>query len=304
MFDVVGLGTVLVDHLVQVARHPEVDTKHASLSSRFQVGGPVPTALAVLARFGRRCAFVGNWGDDALGDQIERDLREQGIDFGGSRRRANGATGFAHVWIEQETGRRTLVSSRSELPIEPDELEAELLKRAPALHLDGWPGAAARRAAEIVRGNGGLVSLDTGSPKPGMMELIGMVDVLNCPRRSLQHFFGSAEVEPGVQKLLAMGPRIVTVTDGEQGAWIGTPSELVFEPAFAVRAVDTNGAGDVFSGALIHAALAEWSPRMVLRFAMGAAALKCRGLGNREPLPTLEDVFLLGEAAGRPISVE
>jgi sugar/nucleoside kinase (ribokinase family) len=90
--------------------------------------------------------------------------------------------------------------------------------------------------------------------------------------------------------LLEMGPQEVTVTSGEDGALFASAAGVLRQAAFPVEAVDTNGAGDVFAGAMIFASMQGWDPRRRLRFACAASALKCRGLGNRDALPGLGDI--------------
>ena len=222
---------------------------------------------------------------------IEEDLRRERIDFTGSIRRETIRTGFAHVWIDGNTGSRTIVCSRPAEPLLPAEIDSPLLSNCGGIYLDGWPEEAAWKAAQLVKQNGGRVFLDTGSPKPGMERLIPLVDVLNCPRRFLEQFFGSDDIKAGGRKLVEMGPGIVTVTDGAGGATLFTPDETIHQPAFPVTAVDTTGAGDVFSGALAYAVLEDWRPARALKFAAATAALKCAGLGNREALPELDVVL-------------
>ena len=50
-------------------------------------------------------------------------------------------------------------------------------------------------------------------------------------------------------------------------------------PAFAVEALDTTGAGDVFRGGFIYALLQGWPIADGLRFANAAAAVSCTRLG-------------------------
>jgi sugar/nucleoside kinase (ribokinase family) len=289
-WDVIGLGTVVVDHVVVLPRHPDADTKNAMLSDHLQVGGPVPTALAQLRRFGRRCAMVGSWSDDAYGQLIDSDLQAEGIETRFAVREPGGRSGFAHVWVCAETARRTIAYQRTTRTVAPNDLDRSMFAAARAVHLDGWPPEAALAAAQLGREFGCLVTLDAGSPKPGVEALIREVDGLNVPRHFLSQFFGIDDVIEGIRRLLRMGPRIVTVTSGDRGAAVGTADGCCERPAFLVNAVDTTGAGDVFSGALVHSLLEEWTPDRVLEFAMATAACKCQGLGNREALPRLSDV--------------
>lgn len=288
--DVIGLGTVVIDHVVRLAEYPQVDSKNPAQGDHFQVGGPVPTALVMLRRLGRSCAFVGRWGDDVFGRMIEDDFEAEGIDAAGSRRCGGTRTGFAHVWVCGRTARRTIAYQRATEMIGPEDLNADRIASARALHLDGWPSETALAAARLAREAGVTVTLDAGSPKPGMRQLLEHIDVVNVPHRFLGAFLETDDVDTGIERLLAMGPRLVTVTRGEAGAAIGDADRVVHLPAPSIEAVDTNGAGDVFSGALVHGVLEGWEPERTLRFAITAAALKCRRLGNRAALPDLATI--------------
>ena len=73
-FSILGLGTVVVDHQVILPCLPAPDTKSEIISDSLQVGGPVPTALALLAIFGIKTSFIGRWSTDQQGDIIKSDL--------------------------------------------------------------------------------------------------------------------------------------------------------------------------------------------------------------------------------------
>ncbi|RMF40045.1 MAG: hypothetical protein D6754_04135 [Alphaproteobacteria bacterium] len=72
----------------------------------------------------------------------------------------------------------------------------------------------------------------------------------------------------------------VAVTDGAEGVWFTKGESIAHIPAFAVEAVDTLGAGDVWHG-LFALRLAEGADeRTAIRFANAGAALKCRTFGG------------------------
>ncbi len=289
-FSVFGLGTVVVDHQVILSDLPEADTKGEVITDRYQVGGPVPTALTFLRKLGMEATFLGQWADDPFGRMIEEDLVRHGVRFDPPRRSADARTGFAHVWVEEETGRRSVAAFRGSHPIEPHHVGRDEVSRHHALHLDGWSTPAAIEAARAMREAGGIVFLDLGSPKPDLENLLAHVDFVNCPARLIPRLFHTAELEPGARRILALGPKEVTVTSGEMGALYATAETVLRQEAFPVDAVDTNGAGDVFAGAMVFASMQKWPPRRRLRFASAASALKCRKLGNRDALPGLREI--------------
>ncbi|MCA9109259.1 MAG: hypothetical protein KDA52_04875 [Planctomycetaceae bacterium] len=292
--EIVGLGLTVVDLMVIVETFPQIDSKQEAQQSLVQVGGPVPTALAQLTRFGWTCRHLSAWGDDPLGRVIEHNLKETGISHPESCRQSDAKTGFSQVWVERSNGQRTTVTQR---PIITEVLsKVDLVKElteCEVLHLDGWPTRDALIAARTVKARGGRVFVDTGSPKPGIEELLSLADYVNAPRRFVEELLQVTDSERGAVAIAAMGPSSVTVTDGEHGAWLAAQGRTFYQPAVRTGPiVDTNGAGDVFTGAMIHAVLSDWPPLQALRFAVTASGLKCTRLGNREALPTLDTIVL------------
>lgn len=298
MRPVLGMGTVVVDHQVFLAALPDADTKSEVLSDRFQVGGPVPTALALLGRMGLSTSFIGKWGMDDWGRMIEDDLSNQGVAAGLSAVHPQFRSGFAHVWVERQSGRRSIAAFRGSHEIEVEDLGAIQWSDYAALHLDGWSTDAAIVAAKEARSHKVITFMDLGSPKPRLEELVSSIDHINCPGRLFSRLYPGQALEAGAVRFLELGARSVSVTDGEQGAWFFDREGSFHQPAFPVEAVDTNGAGDVFSGAMIYTTLLGWAAKRRVRFAAAAAALKCRGPGNRQPLPDRASVdAFLGDRA-------
>lgn len=292
MIDVMGLGTVLVDQQVVLRAYPEADTKVPVQKYRQQVGGPVPTALVQLARFGKQCSFIGTWGDDAFGQYVRDDLRAERIRLDHSIEQANGSTGFAHVWVDAETGSRTIAYCRGGVdPLMSQDVPKELA--CGVLVLDGWSGEAAIAAAERVKSRGGRVFLDAGAPKEGTLALLPFVDVMNAPERFASQFSLTRDVTDEAQVariLLEQGVGAIVFTKGSRGASYHAANERFDQRAFPIDAVDTTGAGDIFSGGIVFGLLEGWSPRKLVRFAAATAALKCQQLGNRDALPNLDEV--------------
>jgi sugar/nucleoside kinase (ribokinase family) len=281
---ILGIGTVVVDHVVELPAFPAADTKVAVAQDWRQVGGPVPVALSTAAFYGSGASFLGRWGNDERGTFITDTLRDRGVDTSECDASDEWSTGFAHVWVDGVTGSRTIAYSRGQFPLpDSDDVDEKRLTSVRILHLDGWAAGAAIKAAATVKASGGKVVLDAGSVKPGMGQLLPLVDVLIASRLFRRSHFGAEDVDAA--NMLSLGPAQMILTDGDNGAtWLNADGRH-HEPAVDVRPVDTNGAGDIFSGCILHAMAQEWSQEAALRFACRVAGYACSQRGNHSLPP-------------------
>lgn len=87
------------------------------------------------------------------------------------------------------------------------------------------------------------------------------------------------------------------VTRGAAGTDAWLEGEVRRFPAYAVRAQDTTGAGDVFHGAFAVACLRGMPLVEAIDFSNAVAAMKCRRLGGRKAIPrSLGEVAAFREA--------
>jgi sulfofructose kinase len=293
---IIGLGLVNKD-IVAVVPSWERDAKVAATRLFEQVGGPVPVALATMARLGSAAlAFLGVVGGDANGDDVLRRLAEEGVDCRAMERAEGVATSVSLCLIDARDGSRALANYAEELPplsLTPERIA--LLEKARLVHLDGRDLPASLEAARIVRAAGGLVSLDLGTMRPGREALFPLCDVLIASHKGGAGAFPEVAADPmeQVRRFLAAGVcGVAGVTLGEAGVVIGEHGRSpIHLQAHAVRNVlDTNGAGDVFHGAFLHAFLETGDALHAAHFAQAAAAHRIRFSGNREGLPTALDL--------------
>jgi sugar/nucleoside kinase (ribokinase family) len=282
-----------MDILAVVDRLPNLDEKMHAYAMDRQGGGPVGTALTVVARMGLKAAFAGQVGDDFAGRFVIDEFRREGIDLRGEVVHPRTQSQISLILIDRASGKRTAVSGRGELAEAVcDRLRHEMAGRCRILHVDGYDMDAAICFAEECRAAGGIVVYDAGSVKDGTPELLARTDVAVVSRVFAEKMFGHADWEAVCRGLLEMGPSYAGVTLGDMGA-AGVDEEEFFEvPAFKVEpVVDTTGAGDVFHGALDVAILQGWDFRTCVTFASAVAAMKCRTLGGRDGIPTFDDAM-------------
>ena len=100
-----------------------------------------------------------------------------------------------------------------------------------------------------------------------------------------------------MEDLKAAYPRQkILLTQGSRGASLWTGSELIFQPAFPVKAVDTTAAGDCFLGYYAAALAEDLSYARALQLATAASALAVQKQGAAPSIPLRSEVeaFLQG----------
>jgi sulfofructose kinase len=288
-WDVVGVGVNAVDHLCTVDPFPTFDSKSALVGYDCQPGGQVATALVALARWGCRAAYVGTFGDGPLAELSRRSLVDEGVDVSAACSRRGVGNQTAVILVDRPSGERTILMHRpAALTLRPDELDRELVTSGRVLHLDGYDAEAAYTAASWARAAGVPVVVDVDTRVGPVERLLAVTDAVIVSRQFACELTGAAEVEAALLQLAASTRApLVAVTLGAAGAIAATAAGIFRAPGYAVQAVDTTGAGDIFHAGFVYGLLRGWSLEDTLAFANATAALKCTKLGGRPGIPTV-----------------
>ncbi len=284
-YDVLCLGLNACDHLCLVERFPRRGEKEAVLEMKTCGGGQAATAACALARLGHRVAYAGVCGDDEAGRRAAPWLRRFGVDPAGLVQLPGTGSQEAFIMVERSGGERTIVWYRDPAcRLDPSHLDPDLIASARVLHLDGHFLEASLGAARLARRAGVLVSLDGEKVLPGSEKLVGLCDVVVGCQDYPQRLCGKDDPAKALAELARMGPAWVGRTLGAGGAELLVAGRHYYQPAFAVEAVDTTGAGDVFHAGLVHAVLQGQDPARALATAAALAAISVTALGGRSAL--------------------
>jgi sulfofructose kinase len=296
-YDVVGVGVNAVDHLCTVTTFPTFDSKQTLAGYDLQPGGQVATALVALQRWGRRTAYVGTFGDGPLGELSRRSLADEGIDVTGAPTRPGVANQTAVILIDAASGERTILMHRpAALTLRTDEVDRGLVASARVLHVDGYDADAAHAAATWARAAGVPVVVDVDTGVDRVERLLAETDAVILSREFAAALTGTRSADAALAALAARTKApLVAVTLGADGVIARTAAGTLHVPGYAVAAVDTTGAGDLFRAGFIHGLLHGWPLERTLRFANATAALKCTKLGGRPGIPTVAEAERLME---------
>ena len=128
--------------------------------------------------------------------------------------------------------------------------------------------------------------------------LLPYVDLFLPNVAEAQAVLGKGDVDTLLDRGLARGVRLMGIKQGEHGCSLATVSERVHTPAFAVPAIDTVGAGDAWSAALVFGWREGWPLAEIGRFANAAGALCTLASGGTAGMA---DVPAIRRLAGLPL---
>jgi sugar/nucleoside kinase (ribokinase family) len=293
MADIAGIGASVFDLLFMADRFPSEDTKLKAAASGIQGGGPCATALAAAAKMGVSAEYFGVLGTDFYGRRMMEEFRRYGVAVE-SVRLVDGAVSAHSVVILNKTGKtRTCVWNPGALPsLKKEDIPPEKLAKAKYLHLDGNHMEAALYAAEKAREYGVKVSLDAGSPYPGIDKLLPLADIIIPSEEFVLQFTGASTAEAGSAEIYRKyHPSVFVVTQGPKGGFLYDGICFSRYAPFPLEIIDTNGAGDTFHGVFLACLVRGMPPPKSARFASAAAAIKCGHFGAREGIPTFEETI-------------
>lgn len=289
----VCIGLTAFDLTWEVDSLPATGGKTRATHFRQGGGGMAANAAVAAARLGGRVRFWGRAGDDPAGRAMAEELQALGVDVSGLRLFPGSRSSVSGIVVDAR-GERSIVNFRgADLPDDAGWLPLEQIAGTQAVLGDvRWPAGVAA-AFGAARRAGVPTVLDGDVAEPAVFDaLLPLCDHAVFSEPGLAGYVGGvADVETGLRHALARGCRLAAVTLGEHGVAWTDGGTVQRQRGFAVEAVDTTGAGDVFHGAYALALGAGMGVAESFRFAAVVAALKCTRPGGRAGVPDLARVI-------------
>jgi sugar/nucleoside kinase (ribokinase family) len=293
-FDAVGFGLNAVDHLIVVPEYPAFDTKVRFTEYEKSAGGQTASAMVSLQRLGLKTAYAGRFGSDEDGRFGLRAIEYEGVNLDFAEMIDGADNQIAFVIIDSRSGERTIIWDRDErLSYRPDEAPIDLATRGRILHLDAHDPPACAVMARSAHDAGAMVTADIDNIYEGLPDLLPLIDVLITSAEFPHRLTGISDERASLVEIKARyGSAIVGITLGARGALIYCDGEFIESPAFEVPGGcrDTTGAGDAFHGGFIYGMLRGDDLETCMNLGNAVASLKCRSLGARAALPTVDEL--------------
>lgn len=303
---VVSIGNLNFDVYLKVADLPGPDENVEALELYTGGGGSAANFAVAVARLGYSSRFIGAVGDDPLGEQSLRELRDEGVDIRYVKRIHGARSGVVVVLVHLDGVKRMLSYRGANLGLSPGDLTVEKFHGCRHVHLATGRVELIQRAKDLARELGATVSVDGGTAlaRKGLEIVKGAVDgidVMFMNQAEAKMLANSGDYRSAIERLSReLSVRELVITLGPAGAVAYSGGKLLHVDAFKLDAVDTTGAGDAFAAAYVVMSIRGAGLYEKLLFANAAAAIKVTRRGARSA-PRWEEVVAFLESLGYKI---
>ncbi len=267
-------------------------------------GGSAANTIVSLAQFGGKTFYSCKVADDHIGDFYMKDLHRLGVVTNLGSQKHEGVTGQCLVMITPDAERTMTTYLGITQDLSQRELDEEKIRASEYLYIEGYLVSsdtgkqAAIKARQIAEAAGVKVSVTLSDPamaehfKPAFHEIIGdKVDLLFCNRDEALIFTGASSIEAAAEAMQGH-TRGFAITLGSEGSLIYDGEQLFKAPPHPTRAIDTNGAGDMFAGAFLFGITHGYSFHQAADLANKSAARLVAHFGARMDQATQKNLLL------------
>ena len=282
-YDVYGMGNALVDKEFEVedgffsesdiekgfmtlVDHDQQDQLLAHLTDRYGIrnrsgGGSAANTLYALSQFGGSAYLSCKIANDETGDFFMQQLGHHNIESNSDNQRVEGVTGRCIVMISPDAERTMHTYLGVSADVSWADVHTDAVLQSKSIYLEGYlvtsDGArdAICRLKQFAEQNGVSTSMTFSDPSmveyfPDQVnEVLGSgVDLLFCNEQEAQIWSGEDDFAGACEALKSRAKTFV-ITRGSRGALLFDGQRYIEVDSHPVKAVDTNGAGDMFAGA-------------------------------------------------------
>ncbi|MDN3638370.1 adenosine kinase [Simiduia curdlanivorans] len=316
-FDIYGIGAALVDTeiqasdqqlqdwgiekgvmtLVDEARQNELLAAMGEhlLGAARASGGSAANTIIGASYLGAACAYACRVADDDNGHFYLRDMKDAGVHIpqGANTQLPEGVSGKCLVIITPDAERTMNTFLGASEKLSTEDIDIEALKQARYVYIEGYlvtsetGRPAAIHARQTAEQAGVKTALSLSDPamvkffRAGLADMIGeKVDLLFCNLEEALGFTETNTIAAATQALKQYA-RAFAITLGAEGALLFDGEKDIKVAGHPAKAIDTNGAGDMFAGAFLFGLSQNWSFEKAGDLANKAAAQVVSQYGPR-----------------------
>lgn len=309
-YDVIAMGELLIDFTMNG------QSEQGNQLFEACPGGAPANVLSLLNKMGKKTAFIGKVGKDQFGTLLRNTLNDVGIDTSHlfEDEEVNTTLAFVHTFPDGDREFSFYRNPGADMMLTEEDIDTDFVAQAKVFHFGSLSmthegvRAATKKAVKAAKESGALISFDPNLRPPlwSSLELakeqmeygFGQCDILKISDNEIQFVSGKEDYDEGIRYLQEKYQiPLILLTMGKEGSRAYYKEMRVEQGGFAVKTIETTGAGDTFGGSSLNYLLehdfenlTEVQLKELLAFSNAAAAIVTTRKGAIRSMPERSEV--------------
>jgi sugar/nucleoside kinase (ribokinase family) len=268
-------------------------------------GGSAGNTVVALAQLGGKAFYSCRVAKDELGAFYSQDLQANGVATNLSHTQAQeGQTGSCMVLVTPDAERSMCTFLGATSQLDASALHPQDIAKSKIYYMEGYLAASPTGLDAAVQGRQialehqvqtALTLSDVSMInfcRAGLEAMIGDgLDYLFANEEEAQTWCGTTDLDAIIGQLSALA-KTVCLTRGPQGCIVVQGQQRTQVPAVPTKAVDTNGAGDMFAGTFLFGITHGQTPSEAAALANRTAAAVVSQHGNRLSAAQMQQIHV------------
>ena len=253
-------------------------------------GGSVANSIVGLSQLGNKVGFIGKVSDDKLGNEYEKGLERESVEYIYSKKKEVLPTGTCLILITPDSERTMCTFLGTAGKINEDDINVESIRKSDMIFLEGylWDEGDPKKAFDKSIKDANKVAMSLSDKfcvdrhKPHFLELVrNKLDITFANEDEITSLIKAKDLND----IINFGKeikKILVITRGEKGA-ISINNNKVTEINVnqGLNIVDLTGAGDLFAAGYLHGHLNNFSEENCLKKGTDMASKIIQKIGAR-----------------------
>ena len=253
-------------------------------------GGSVANSIVGLAQLGNQVSFVGKVNEDKLGNEYEKSLINENVEYCYNKKLENTPTGTCLILITPDSERTMCTFLGIAGKITPEDIDENFIKQNELVFLEGYlwdegePKAAFDKA--LTHANKSAMSLSdkfcVDRHKKSFFDLVkNKLDITFANEQEIMELINAKSFEEVIEFGKNLNKKLI-ITRSDKGSIAIIGSEIVeCEGQKNLKIKDLTGAGDLFAAGFLHGYINTMSTKESLQKGTEMASRIIQKIGAR-----------------------
>ena len=286
-----SVGSIFLDHIIKINSFPKTPIKVLAQGIEKRLGGSAAVASFTVKKLGINTSFIGRLGDDDVSKFLKGELNKFNIKYKESIIIKGAKSSQSYVY-EDKHGERLLAAFNDKKLLNNKKLpKISFIKNTTFMSDLRWIDATLYISKNCHKKNLiHVVDLDNYKLNSKVKQIIDLASHPIFSETGALEFTKTKSIISSLKKMNSIKNKFYAITAGKKGVyWIENGIIFNCKPP-AIKAVETNCAGDVFHGAFATFIHKKYSLIETMKLATATASLKCSKKGGIYSIPSYSSV--------------